>query len=1044
MDYTAFFYIFQVTAFVSFVVSFLASKRKDVHGALELSRVMIASGIYSFFIAFEAASATMEEKVFWTKLAYIGGVTVPVFYFIFIMRYSGYGKAVSRKRAAYLFILPAITFILALTNEWHHLIWTGFSPVSPETNLMEYKHGIWFMLGYTAYDYLLLVIATFYLFHFIFRQKRTFRLQGLIVFIAGICPWIAGIVYLTDINPIKGFDISPASTLLSGLLVIYAIGKVRFLDLVPIAREVLFESLKDGIIALDAKNRVQDINKAACVYLGLADKRILGNEIVESELLNGPLLGAVLSPDVFEQFEYSHNLVKKTLRISKQDIAGERGSRLVIIQDISEQIAKQQEIQAGEERYRKMYSVFRLMADNMPDMLWAKDLNKKYIFTNKAICEDMLKAADTNEPIGKSYGFFMHREQSKYPQDLDWHTISATSERSDENVIQTGMPQRFDESGNVSGTFLYLDVRKAPIYDEKGNMIGIVGSARDVTLQKKIEADIYKRDILLHAISIATSNLIQEENLYEALQMSLETMGKAAGVNRIYIYNCIVVPDAQKPVMNLIHDWMDGTVVLRSGVQASSKPYLQLEISDWHQKLSQGIVCKGNVKDFDDTVRKRLELFDVKSILLTPIFIDKVFWGFIGFNDCVKERDWSISEEKLLSTVANTIGSAYVRKKNQEELVIAKEKAEESDRLKSAFLANLSHEIRTPMNSILGFISLLQEPDLSGEEKEEYFNIVKKGGERLLNTIHDIIDISKIESGQTMVSFTYLDINEMIFSLYSMYIKEAESKGLVLYQPELVPPDFSVIQTDKNKVCSVMSNLIKNALKYTNLGHIEFGCSRLPESVSFWVRDTGIGVPKDKQEKIFERFVQADGSNTRTYEGSGLGLSISKAYVEMLGGKIWVESEENKGSTFFFSIPAADAGKNPVKLASIVENKKFRPLKILVVEDDPANFAYINAILKKEKHKVFHAVTGLETIELCRQHRNMDIVLMDIKLPDIDGHEVTRRIRTFNQALPIVAVSAFATQNDREKALMAGCDDYLTKPMRKEDLLEVIQKYVPL
>ena len=246
------------------------------------------------------------------------------------------------------------------------------------------------------------------------------------------------------------------------------------------------------------------------------------------------------------------------------------------------------------------------------------------------------------------------------------------------------------------------------------------------------------------------------------------------------------------------------------------------------------------------------------------------------------------------------------------ELIKAKERAEESDRLKSAFLANMSHEIRTPMNGILGFANLLKEPDLTREEMNTYIGIIEKSGDRLLNIINDLINISKIEAGQMEVAVSATNINEQIEFIYTFFKPEVEKKGMKLFCKKTLPADKAIVNTDCEKIYAILTNLVKNAIKYSYTGSIEFGYdvnaiaamehAPLPQ-LQFYVKDTGIGIPSNRQEAIFERFVQADISDKMARQGAGLGLSISKAYVEMLGGKIWVESEEGKGSTFYFTIP---------------------------------------------------------------------------------------------------------------------------------------------
>jgi PAS domain S-box-containing protein len=389
------------------------------------------------------------------------------------------------------------------------------------------------------------------------------------------------------------------------------------------------------------------------------------------------------------------------------------------------------------------------------------------------------------------------------------------------------------------------------------------------------------------------------------------------------------------------------------------------------------------------------------------------------------------------------------------ELISAKEKAEESDRLKSAFLANMSHEIRTPMNGILGFSELLKEPDLSGEVKQEYIGIIEKSGARMVSIINDIVDISKIESGQMKVSLLETNINEQIEFISTFFAPEAEQKGLQITFRNALSPEQSVIKTDRQKVLAIFSNLVKNAIKFTKKGSIEIGYFLDPGSVetrhalsllTFYVKDTGIGIGKEKHTVIFERFRQGSESLNREYEGAGLGLSISKAYVEMLGGKMWVESEFLHGSIFYFTIPyqtmPEEQGSIKITNQAGEAEKQVKKLKILIVEDDENSSKLLSIRVNKIGKEILTVRTGIEAIEACRNNPDIDLVLMDIQMPEMNGYEATRQIRKFNSKVVIIAQTAFAFSGDKEKAINSGCNEYIAKPIKIDLLFSLINKHL--
>jgi len=392
------------------------------------------------------------------------------------------------------------------------------------------------------------------------------------------------------------------------------------------------------------------------------------------------------------------------------------------------------------------------------------------------------------------------------------------------------------------------------------------------------------------------------------------------------------------------------------------------------------------------------------------------------------------------------------RKLVEQELIKAKEQAEESDRLKLAFLANMSHEIRTPMNGILGFAELLKEPGITGEDQQEYIRIIERSGIRMLNIINDIVDISKIESGLVEVTISETNINKQIEYIYTFFKPEVSGKKLRFSYKNSLPSKEATLRTDREKIYAILINLVKNAIKYTQKGSIEFGYNLKssdkagnPAELEFYVKDTGIGIPVDRKEAIFDRFIQVDIQDKRAFQGAGLGLSISKAYVEMLGGDIWVESEEGKGSTFYFTIPYnVESEKDIVlnnRIAEVEAVNQIKNLKILIVEDDSISKLLITKAVSIYGGEVLKAGTGVEAVETCLNNPDVDLVMMDVNMPEMNGYEATRQIRQFNKSVIIIAQTAYGLSSDREEAIASGCNDYISKPINIDKLRALIQKY---
>ena len=350
------------------------------------------------------------------------------------------------------------------------------------------------------------------------------------------------------------------------------------------------------------------------------------------------------------------------------------------------------------------------------------------------------------------------------------------------------------------------------------------------------------------------------------------------------------------------------------------------------------------------------------------------------------------------------------------------------------------------MNGVLGFVDLLGKSDLEQHDRIRYTQIIKRSGHRLLDTINDLIDISRIEAGQIKIKYQSISLKQTLDELIAFFKPQSEEKGLELKYFCELPPELDSFITDDILLYGILSNLIKNAIKYTKKGFVELGCRTKDETkkIIFYVKDSGIGIPPNRQKAIFNRFEQADIEDRGAMEGSGLGLSIALGYARLLHGEIKLESQENVGSTFTLILPIKEKYQDLKKsdLPKTKKVKKDNPMQnknILIAEDDEANRLFLSTILKDKFAHIYLAHNGLEAVELMDQEKNIDVILMDIKMPKMNGYEASKIIKSKYPIVKIIAQTAYALEGDKEKALAHGCDAYIAKPFRPEQLMEVIE-----
>ncbi|MBN1117542.1 MAG: response regulator [Bacteroidales bacterium] len=443
-------------------------------------------------------------------------------------------------------------------------------------------------------------------------------------------------------------------------------------------------------------------------------------------------------------------------------------------------------------------------------------------------------------------------------------------------------------------------------------------------------------------------------------------------------------------------------------------------------------------KELEKMVRHRTEELSEVNVLLEE-----------KQEEIISQNDELVKHHNNLEELVNERTKELKKEKERAEqqtieLKEAKQKAEESDRLKSAFLANMSHEVRTPMNSIIGFSSLLED-DISVQERNDFIKLIRSNGETLLTLINDILDISTIEANQLKLSKETFGVNSIFEELYSYYALIKENSKVKLEYKNKDSKTEQYIYTDRVRFRQILDNLISNALKYTEEGQVVFGYNIMNNIIEIFVEDTGIGIGEDEKEQIFNYFYKSEKDKTKIFRGTGIGLSISKRLAEILGSKIYLESELGKGSKFFFSLPINDVFVMDVAKPEVInQEKSLSDINILIAEDEENNYALLKSILSKKGANLYWAKNGLEAVELSKKLLSKNIsflILMDIKMPVMNGKEAYTEIKKMDNSIPVIALTAYAQPRDREEILQFGFQSYISKPLNKETLIAEIKKF---
>lgn len=499
-----------------------------------------------------------------------------------------------------------------------------------------------------------------------------------------------------------------------------------------------------------------------------------------------------------------------------------------------------------------------------------------------------------------------------------------------------------------------------------------------------------------------------------------------------------------------IDNYLWSSIMKMSGFNPVGKNYSLTPLHYQYFKSGKLVEFEGGLVDFSATefpvaaAKAIQKLIGIKKIYTIGINKDDSLLAAIH----IFSRDKNVNildDTPFVETFVNQASLVLQKFMIKEELIKAKEKAEESDRLKSNFLQNMSHEIRTPLNAIVGFSQLMTEPQLTEEEYKVYAEQIQSGSDRLTGVIKDIIEISQLHSGQAEITDTEFDLIGLISELNESMSEKAKNKNLELKVVQKIEQKKYYIETDREKLRAILVHLIDNAVKFTPKGSVKIITAIRDDRLHFSVSDTGIGISPETQKIIFEPFRQSETDTRRKFGGNGLGLSLVRAYVDLLGGTINLESQVNKGTTVTIALPfrakaAGEKAKVSGSNTGAIKNVNNKKDIVIIAEDEYANFMYLKKLIKGDNIDVLHAKDGNEVIDLCRNDSAVNLIFMDIKMPNMDGHTAAKMIKEFRPDLPIIAQTAYATESDKLR-FADVFDDYLTKPIEKLRVKQIISKY---
>ena len=774
------------------------------------------------------------------------------------------------------------------------------------------------------------------------------------------------------------------------------------------------------IIMLRSRIKIKDIN-AKCLEIAKANSKkelmLRFNETFTKSSLE--IFLEILICFYKGNFRYSGEMKVRNLNGGYKNVAvnllvpqsnrKEFNKVIISIVDITKSIKIVQSLSQN-----KLYLENYIDSIPLPSMMWDKEY--KCIKWNKT-AESMFGYSE-KEMLGKDFKTLFFDKARFESKKAEWKI----------EMMRQGRLQKTTSNATKYGEFISCNWNVMVVKNEKSKVIGYITLAEDITERIKEE----RRKSAISRISKAAISNISLKEFYKLTHLEVSKFLDAE--------NCFIALTNGDSKM-LHKDFR---------VSTKNKTILELDIDE----SLTGLVMKNKKSLLLETeeIKRLKKKHNIQTIgeetkiwMGTPLIVRDKCIGAIVVKNFENKKAYNQKDVENLELIANSISGVIERKRAAKKLKKALKKALQSESLKTSFLANMSHEIRTPMNGIVGFSELLSNPDLKEEDRKHYTQLIIDSSAQLLNIVNDILDISQIEAGMVRLKNELFGVNYLLQHLIELHQVKADVKGIKLHLDPFIKKELN-IRNDKTKLLQVLSNLVSNAIKFTNTGYVRIGYYVKKNMLEFYVEDSGIGIPEKFHSKIFNRFIQTDDKIRKQTKGNGLGLAISKSFVELFGGEIWIDQSDKKGTKICFNLPYESIIiENKIPLAidtTHCEELKKEDVTLLIAEDEVNNRVFLEEVFSRTNYTILKVENGKDAVDMCAKNTEIDMVLMDVKMPIMNGLDATEIIKKNRPNLPIIALSAFAMESDIKYALSKGCDSYISKPINRKLLLKTIIEYV--